>query len=139
MSRLSRLNIAPPEPETPEPAPTPVEVPETPRESASRRLPAAPARSEAPLNLHLPSEGFVDLNFKVEPELRQRFKMEAVRRGMSNKEFLSACFQVYMETYPSEAGIVELREPTTEQRRHRIELRKQRAARMAKIRSRGRP
>ncbi|TXN08919.1 hypothetical protein FV222_00160 [Methylobacterium sp. WL103] len=101
-----------------------------------KRLPATPRQSDAPLNLHIPSDGLVDLNFKVEPLLRQRFKMEAVRRGMSNKEFFTACFQVYMDTYPSDAEIVELREPTTEQRSRRIKLRKERAARIAKIRGR---
>lgn len=133
---MSRLKIAPPKPEDVEEPQAPQIVQEAPQTVMSvRRLPKAPpARSTAPTNLHIPSEGFVDLNFKVEPELRQRFKMEAVRRGMSNKDLLAACFQVYLETYPSSEGIIQLKEPTAEQRSRRVQLRKERQARMARIR-----
>lgn len=66
---------------------------------------APPAPVEAPSNLvERPSAGLKDLNFKVDPQFHQQFKLEATARGMSMVELLKAAFWLYVQNNPKEGS-----------------------------------
>ncbi|MBO1022825.1 hypothetical protein IPV08_22970 [Methylobacterium sp. SD274] len=125
------IRVTPESPVEAFPVPTPVH--DTP--VAKKRLSAPPSPKEAPTNLHLFSEGFVDLNFKVQPELRHAFKVYAASKGMTGKELLESAFELYTRVFPLGDEAVEIRRPSAEQMRLRREKRQEREARMTRIRS----
>lgn len=43
-----------------------------------------------------PSAALVDLGFKVDPELRQRFKVEAAQRGITMRQLFEMSFRLYL-------------------------------------------
>lgn len=159
MSRLSRLAPPPPplvkapappalEP-TPAPEPAPVaEAAPEPQPAAeepkakpaaakgSGRLSAVPTTKETPNNLFLPSELFVDLGIKVEAEFRQRVKVEAATRGMTNKELIQAAVQLYLDTFPTTGEKVQVRGPSKETLQRRRALRLEREQRLTRIKGR---
>lgn len=110
--------------------------PASPASIAKKRRAAPPSNKETTPNLHLPSDGFVDLNFKVQPELRHAFKVYAASRSMTSKELLEHAFKLYTRVFPLGDETVEIRRPTPEQMRMRREKRQEREARMTRIRSR---
>lgn len=62
-----------------------------------------PAVELAPTNLiERPSAGLKDLNFKVDPQFHQRFKVEAASRGMSMVDLLKAAFWNYVQDASTE-------------------------------------
>lgn len=115
----------------------PVEAPSPvwPASVARKRLAAPPSNKETTPNLHLPSDGFVDLNFKVQPELRHAFKVYAASQSMTGKELLERAFELYTRVFPLGDETVEIRRPSPEQMRLRREKRQEREARMTRIRS----
>lgn len=70
-------------------------------ELAISHEPPAPApRRQVANNMATPNNGLVDLNFKVAPNLHQKFKIEATMRRMSMKDLLEASFKCYLERFP---------------------------------------
>jgi hypothetical protein len=59
-----------------------------------------PPQDNAPGNLA--AAGTRDLNFKVDPDFRRRFKMEAVTRDMTQVDLLRAAFEHYINTKPQD-------------------------------------
>ncbi|MQT12026.1 hypothetical protein [Segnochrobactrum spirostomi] len=73
----------------------------TARRSSAPPEPTPP--SDEPTNESpIPRSGWKDLNFKVPVEFHRTFKLEAVSRGMSNKELLEVCYRYYLENFRSE-------------------------------------
>jgi hypothetical protein len=55
----------------------------------------APADPPAPISY--PSVELKDMNFKVDPNFHQEFKIEATKRGMKMNEFLRHIYQSFMQ------------------------------------------
>lgn len=70
-----------------------------PERPLTRRLSVSIPDTETPNNLTIPNSGRHDLNFKVSPELRRRFKTEAAARGWNMKQLLEACFESFLRQH----------------------------------------
>jgi hypothetical protein len=74
-------------------------VPPPPRNNRRNLQASPPSAVVTPDNLSKPSEGLVDLNFKVSPSFKRKFKLTSVTRGMMMKELMEASFEAYIEKY----------------------------------------
>jgi hypothetical protein len=77
-------------------------VPPPPPRAAKRGILAAVPEiivAPPPDNMQKANSGIQDMNFKVETEFHQEFKMAAVAKRMTMKELLEASFRCWVEKY----------------------------------------
>lgn len=64
----------------------------------SSRKGAPPPADQTVANLEKPEPSTIDnLNFKVAPEFKRAFRIYAMARGMTSKDLLERCFELYQE------------------------------------------
>lgn len=68
-----------------------------------------------PRSEQIPSDAYVDVNFKMPSEWRYQFRVEAAKRGMSGKALLEAAFALFLENSASPVG-----EPRKAEQRRRL-------------------
>ncbi len=78
------------------------QVPPPPRRRGILQAVPSVAEETPPNNMQVSNTGTQDLNFKVDPEFHQVFKVVAAIKGMKMKDLLESCFAAWVEKYGDE-------------------------------------
>ncbi len=75
------------------------QVPPPPSRQRRGIIAEIPKPDQSENNLSKPNSGLQDMNFKMDIDFHQEFKMAAVKRKMTMKELLEASFRCWVEHY----------------------------------------